>query len=72
MPIWAADPPTQKGKRKRIIISIDDSDSNSDSNNEDRNNDEEKYVTRHRQKQLNWNRKQEEYNVKKGRKQQQK
>ena len=72
MPIWAADPPTQKRKRKRIIISIDESDSNSDSNNEDRNNDKEKYVTRHRQIFLNWNRKQEEYNVKKGRKQQQK
>ena len=52
MPIWAADPPTQKRKRKRIIISIDEGDSNSDSNNQDRNNDEEKYVTRHRQKQI--------------------
>ena len=52
MPIWAADPPTQKRKRKRIIISIDESDSNSDSNNEDRNNDEEKHIPRHRQKKI--------------------
>jgi hypothetical protein len=50
MPIWVASPPTQKEKRKRTVISLDDSDSDSDSNNEDRKNDEEIHVTRHTQK----------------------
>ena len=52
MPIWVTDPSTQKEKRKRTVISLDDSDSDSDSNNEDRNYDEGKHITRHRQKKI--------------------
>ena len=39
MPIWIASPPTQRQKRIRTIISLDDSDSGSDNKNEDHNND---------------------------------
>ena len=52
MPIWVANPPTQKGKRKHITISLDDSDNDSDSNNEDCKYDEGKHITRHRQKKI--------------------
>ena len=68
MPIWVADPPTQKGKRRHIIISIDDSDNDSDSNNEDRNYDEGKHITRHRQKKIKLEQKTERLQCKKRKK----
>ena len=52
MPIWVADPPTQKENSKGTVISLDDSDSESDSNNEARNNDEGKHITRLRQEKI--------------------
>ena len=68
MPIWVADPPTQKGKRKHITISLDDSDNDSDSNNEDRNYDEGKHITRHRQKKIKLEQKTERLQCKKRKK----
>ena len=52
MPIWISNPPTQKEKRKRTVISLDDSDSDSDSSNENHNNDEETHIKRHTQKKI--------------------
>ena len=72
MPIWVANPQTQKKNRKRTVISLDDNDSDSDSNNEDWNNDEENHIARHRQNKIKQDQKTAIMQCKKRKKQRQK
>jgi len=54
MPTWAQNPPTtQRQKRKRKVVSLDDSDSdNSDTDSEDTNKEEECRSIQHQQKKI--------------------